>query len=374
MNVVVLYGGKSGEHDVSLISATSVVRNIDYKKHTVTLVGIARDGVWYKQNQSLLESVLSGEKEALNIIEDVNEIVTVQPGGGTRKGLKTEKESLVVDIVLPILHGTYGEDGLLQGLLEMAELPYCGCGVMSSAVAMDKEKAKQVWEQEGIPVVPYVCVRTNQKSDINVVVKEIEEKFAYPVFVKPVCAGSSVGAAKANTQEELVATINDAFFWDEKVLVEPFVPSREIECSVTGNTLTEDEAYVVKAYSIGEILPTHEFYDYDAKYTDPDGALLQIPAELSSEVAEKIKYYAKKAYRVLDCSGLSRVDFFIDKTNDAIYLNEINTLPGFTPISMFPMLCRESGLEYKDLIDYLLLQGLDRFKSRQKISETLKRG
>ncbi len=374
MNITVLFGGKSGEHDVSLISATSVIKNIDYKKHTVHLIGISRQGIWYKQSEGLLQSILSGEKDTLSITEDSENIVTVQPGGGVSNGLKSANKFLMTDVVLPILHGTYGEDGLLQGLLEMAELPYCGCGVMSSAVAMDKEKAKQVWEQDGIPVVPHVCVKTSQKDDLAVVAKEIEAKFEYPVFVKPVCAGSSVGAAKANTQEELFATINEAFLWDEKVLVEPFIPSREIECSVTGNTLTENKSCEVVAYELGEILPTHEFYDYDAKYLDPDGAALKIPADLPADIANGIKELAKKAYISLDCSGLSRVDFFIDKRNGEIYLNEINTLPGFTSISMFPKLCGAAGLAYNDLIEQLLAQALDRFASRQKISETLSRG
>ena len=373
MNIVVLFGGKSGEYDVSLISATSVVKNIDYKKHSVVLVGISRQGIWYKQSEKLLENVVAGAQD-LCIAENPQNIVFVQPGGGRTHGFRTDFENIETDVVLPILHGTYGEDGLLQGLLEMAEIPYCGCGVMSSSVAMDKEKAKQVWEQVGIPVVPHVCVRTSQKSTIETVIAEIEAKFDYPVFVKPVCAGSSVGAAKASSKDELLATINEAFLWDEKVLVEPFIPSREVECSVTGNTLTEETSCDVVAYELGEILPTHEFYDYDAKYIDPDGAALKIPADLPEDIACKIKEYAKNAYKALDCSGLSRVDFFIDKTNGDIYLNEINTIPGFTSISMFPKLFAAGGLEYKDLIEQLLAQALDRFQSRQKISETLIRG
>ena len=373
MNIVVLYGGKSGEHDVSLISATSVVKNIDYNKHSVVLVGISRQGIWYKQSEKLLETVLLGKKD-LCIEANADAIVYVQPGGGYSSGLKTVHENIATDVVLPILHGTYGEDGLLQGLLEMAEIAYCGCGVMSSSVAMDKEKAKQVWAQVGIPVVPHVCLRASEKSMLAIGIAEIEKKFDYPVFVKPVCAGSSVGAAKANNKDELNATINEAFLWDEKVLVEPFIPSREVECSVTGNTLTANATCDVVAYAIGEILPTHEFYDYEAKYIDPDGAALQIPADLPEDIACKIKEYAKNAYKALDCAGLSRVDFFIDKKTGEIYLNEINTIPGFTSISMFPKLCAAGGLEYKDLIEQLLAQALDRFQSRQKISETLIRG
>ncbi len=379
MTVAVLYGGKSGEHEVSLISASSVVRNIDRNRHTIVLIGITKKGLWYVQNESEIKKLLTNEKATLSISEEAQNLITIQPGGGTSNAFFCNGKNIAVDVVLPILHGTYGEDGLLQGLLEMAELPYCGCGVMASAVAMDKEKAKQVWAQANLPIVPYVCIRSSQKTDaeLEVIFNESVKNWGFPLFVKPCCAGSSVGTAKASTVEELKKAVNNAFLWDEKILIEPFVPAREIECSVTGNTAElfiidgKENKRSVMSYELGEIAPTHEFYDYEAKYTDPNGAALIIPAKLTREQEEKIKDLAKKAYKALDCSGLSRVDFFIDKQTGDIFINELNTLPGFTSISMFPKMCEAGGLAYKDVIELILEQGVERFKSRQALTTSL---
>ncbi len=379
MIVAVLYGGKSGEHEVSLISASSVVRNIDRQKHSIVLIGITKKGFWYVQEESELEKLLNNTTATLVITENSQNLVTIQPGGGTANALSHNGKSIAVDVVLPILHGTYGEDGLLQGLLEMAELPYCGCGVMASSIAMDKEKAKQVWQQEDLPIVPYICIKSAQKNEKELadIFLRIEKEFGFPVFVKPCCAGSSVGTAKANNTNELQQAVENAFKWDEKILVEPFIPAREIECSVTGNTSElsfqngKENPRSVKYYELGEIAPTHEFYDYDAKYTDPNGAALIIPAIVTQEQELIIKDFAQKAYRALDCSGLSRVDFFIDKSNGAIFINELNTLPGFTSISMFPKMCEAGGLNYKDVIELILEQGVERFKSRQSLTTSL---
>ncbi len=379
MIVAVLYGGKSGEHEVSLVSASSVVRNIDKNKHTIVLIGITKNGLWYIQNNSELDRITSDVNARLEIVENDENLVSLIPGGGSKKALRSKGASIEVDVVLPILHGTYGEDGLLQGLLEMSELPYCGCGVMSSAVAMDKEKAKQVWAQVGLPVVPYVCIRSSQNTnkELNTIFNEAEKDWGFPLFVKPCCAGSSVGTAKASTMEELKIAVEKAFMWDEKILIEPFIPAREIECSVTGNTAElcmidgKENARCVRGYELGEIAPTHEFYDYEAKYTDPNGAALIIPAKLNVEQERKIKDLAIKAYKALDCSGLSRVDFFIDKENNDIFINELNTLPGFTSISMFPKMCEAGGLAYKDVIELILDQGVERFKSRQALTTSL---
>ncbi|MFI3257881.1 MAG: D-alanine--D-alanine ligase family protein [Spirochaetales bacterium] len=370
MRIAILYGGKSAEHEVSLRSVTSVLKNIDYAKHSVYLIGITKTGRWYVQDESALKKILQGSEELLTIEESPAHAVSVIPGSGTEGGLYCKAVSLCVDIVLPILHGTYGEDGLLQGLLEMAELPYCGCTVMSSAVAMDKEKAKLIWQSKNLPVVPFMCIKAsqNEKNESEKIFCEAESEFGYPVFVKPACAGSSVGSAKANNKAELQTAVNNAFLWDETVLIEPFIESREIECSVTGNSgesLKSD--CPVTAYELGEIAPTHEFYDYDAKYTDPKGANLIIPAQLDAEQCNTIKNLAKKAYSALDCSGFARVDFFLDKKSSKIYINELNTLPGFTSISMFVKMCEASGLAYSDVIELLLKQGLSRFKSRRML-------
>ena len=271
------------------------------------------------------------------------------------------------DIVFPVLHGTYGEDGTIQGLLEMAEVPYVGCGVMESAVTMDKEKTKQLWERAGLPVVPYLCLCRNDIDGgvLSEKLNSAEQSFGYPLFIKPCCAGSSVGAGRARNRTELEAAVAEAFRWDNKILVEQSVDAREVECSVTGNTGISSS---VKAYIPGEIVPSHDFYDYDAKYTDPNGARLCIPALLDTQQIEHIRETAVRAFEAAGCSGLARVDFFIDRTNGAVYLNELNTMPGFTSISMFPKMCSAAGLEYSDLIQLLIDLGLERFEAHRSLT------
>ncbi|NLM01252.1 MAG: D-alanine--D-alanine ligase [Treponema sp.] len=366
MNVTILYGGKSGEHEVSLVSAASVARNIDSKKHKINLIGITKNGKWFLQNDNELERIKKDTSSSLKIIEDEKRLVSINPAGGKFLGLfcKDKKIGAIeTDIVFPVLHGTYGEDGTIQGLFEMANLPYCGCNVMASALTMDKEKTKQVWENANLPVVPYVTVRKFEirtEEKLAQIIAKIEKTFSYPVFVKPCCAGSSVGANKANNKDELLKNLAEAFEWDEKVLVEKNINAREIECSVIGN----NEIHV---FDPGEILPTHTFYNYEAKYKDPNGAKLQIPANLNESQKEKILEIAKKAFAILDARGFSRIDFFIDKNDDKIYLNEINTIPGFTSISMFPKMCDAAGLKYPELIEKILNLGIENFNSRRSL-------
>lgn len=385
MTVAVLFGGKSGEHEVSLVSASSVVRRIDRTKHSLVLIGIAKDGVWYVQDESEAERVVRDANAVLKIAQDSSRIVSLVPGGGTEQALQigqigTNKDGakqakkLAVDIVFPVLHGSYGEDGLVQGLLEMAELPYCGCSVASSAIAMDKAQAKKIWTYEGLPVVPFACIKKSALDDetLQKELDEAEKRFGYPLFVKPCSAGSSVGAAKAGNRKEFERAVREAFLWDEKILIEECIDAREIECSVTGDSLSGGSAScasggVPRSYEPGEIAPTHGFYDYEAKYTDPNGARLLIPAPITAEQRTEVQAMAERAYAALDCSGLARVDFFIDKKSGRLYLNEINTMPGFTPISMFPKMCEQSGLPYDRLIELLLEQGLDRFKKRRAL-------
>ena len=385
MTVAVLFGGKSGEHEVSLVSASSVVRRIDRTKHSLVLIGIAKDGVWYVQDESEAERVVRDTNAVLKIAQDSSRIVSLVPGGGTEQALQigqigTNKDgakqakNLAVDIVFPVLHGSYGEDGLVQGLLEMAELPYCGCSGSSSAIAMDKAQAKKIWAYEGRPVGPDACIKKSAREDetLQKELDEAEKRFGYPLFVKPCSAGSSVGAAKAGSRKEFERAVREAFLWDEKVLIEECIDAREIECSVTGDSLSCGSAScasggVLRSYEPGEIAPTHGFYDYEAKYTDPNGARLLIPAPITAEQRTEVQAMAERAYAALDCSGLARVDFFIDKKSGKLYLNEINTMPGFTPISMFPKMCEQSGLPYDRLIELLLEQGLDRFKKRRAL-------
>lgn len=368
MNITIVYGGKSSEHEVSLRSASAVVRNIDTKKHTITLIGITKEGRWYLQSSNEVTRIKEDPEAVLGISTNNDMVVTILPGGGTEGGLillgsEFGAKTLPTDVIFPVLHGTYAEDGCPQGLFEMAGIPYVGGGVMASAVSMDKEKTKQIWMHAGLPVVPFVCIRRYQKNDeakLAEIYKSIERDFTYPVFVKPCCAGSSVGASKASSKAELTKALDEAFLWDDKVLVEPFIPAREIECSVTGN----DE---VTAYTPGEIVPSHDFYDYDAKYNDPDGANLLIPADLDDVKLREIREIAKKAYQALDLAGLSRIDFFINKTNGDLYLNEVNTIPGFTSISMFAKMCEASGLHYPQLIEKLLSLAIENAAKRRNL-------
>lgn len=372
MNIAILFGGKSGEHEVSLISASSVVRNIDSKKFKIVPIGISKSGVWFLQSDEELERVRSDEKNSFNIIEDEKNLVSVIPGRGKNSFCASGKP-LEIDAVFPCLHGTNCEDGILQGLLEAANIPYVGCSVAASALTMDKERTKQVWQNAGLPVVPYVCVRRADLNDGAACKKIIDgaiSQFGFPLFVKPCNAGSSVGAAKATNAQELSAALDNAFLWDNKVLIEKSIDAREIECSVTGNATIQNEKNQcgkIAVYVPGEILPNHDFYDYDAKYTDPDGAVLKIPAMLENAQIEKVRALAQEAYKILDCSGLSRVDFFIDKNSGELFLNEINTIPGFTSISMFSKMCEAGGLNYVQLITLLIEEALEVFEQKKSL-------
>lgn len=372
MNLAILFGGKSSEHEVSLVSASSVARNLDPSKYKVIPIGISKSGKWFLQSDEELARVQNDPKAAFTINEDPSKIVSVIPGGKNDAFL-VEGKSLQVDAVFGVVHGTFCEDGVMQGLLEAAEVPYVGCGVMASGLTMDKEKTKVVWNDNGLPVVPYYCFTRadiNDNKRYDALVEKVIADFGFPIFVKPCNAGSSVGASKASNARELSMALAEAFTWDNKVLVEKAVNAREIECSVTGNSLIqnpENAFSAVRSYTPGEINPTHEFYDYDAKYNDPDGAALNIPANLDEKTAQEIKTLAEKAYIALDCSGLSRVDFFIDKDTGKIYLNEINTIPGFTSISMFPKMCEAAGLGYKDLINLLIDEAVERFNESKKL-------
>ncbi len=372
MNVTVIYGGKSGEHEVSLVSAAAVARNID-KKHKITLIAITKDGRWFLQPESELERILNDENAHFEIIEaEQNEVMTI-PGGGMERTFFVNGKVLGTDVIFPVLHGTFGEDGTIQGLFEMIGVPYVGCSPLASAITMDKEKTKAVLNNAGIPLVPGFCVRRSELADwkkYDEILERAEKEIGFPLFVKPCSAGSSVGAGLAADLRHLNAAIVEAFNWDDKILIEKAVNAREIECSVTGNPTIADgqkSFEVLTAYGPGEIAPKHEFYDYDAKYNDPDGADLLIPARLPEERLEEVRTVAKKAFAVLDLCGLSRVDFFVDKDTDKLYLNEINTMPGFTQISMFPKMCAHSGLDFTSLTELLINEALSKFEGTSKL-------
>ncbi len=371
MNIAIIFGGKSGEHEISLISAASVARGID-KKHSVFLIGIAKDGKWYLQSKSEYEKICKDKNASLLIDQNADNQVFIVPGE-KKHSFQTKKGSLEIDVVFPVLHGTYGEDGTIQGLLDMADIPYVGCATMTSSLTMDKEKTKQVLQTQGIPVVPYICMKKCDMLDssrYDELFQKAIDSLGFPLFVKPCCAGSSNGASKAENPKQLSFALCEAFSWDDKVLIEKSIDAREIECSVTGNSTTtpaDSEIETVKAYIPGEIIPSHKFYDFDAKYNDPDGAKLAIPAELSADMIETVRSTAVKAYKALDASGLSRVDFFIDKQTNDLYFNEINTMPGFTKISMFPKMCEKAGLEFTELTELLIQEALARYESKAKL-------
>ncbi len=372
MNIAVIYGGRSGEHEISLISASAIVRGMS-KENKVVLIGITKAGKWYVQDDSEYQRICADEKATLTIKEDEAKAVSLIPGA-KKDAFVAGGKSLNIDVVFPALHGTYGEDGTIQGLFEMADVPYVGCTHISSAITMDKEKTKMIWQAAGLPVVPYVCMKRFVMLDSVVYddfIEATEKELGYPMFVKPCCAGSSNGASKANNKKELNFALMEAFQWDDKVLIEKSINAREVECSVTGNSVTypaDSDVEEVVAYIPGEIAPSHTFYDFDAKYNDPDGAKLLIPAELTENDLEKIRKTACAAYKVLDATGLSRVDFFIDRDSKEVYLNEINTLPGFTPISMFPKMCDAAGLKFPELIQLLLDEAVARYNAKQQLS------
>jgi D-alanine-D-alanine ligase len=362
IKIGVLYGGRSGEHDVSLCSAASVFSALNREKYEVTAIGIAKDGRWYVQeNPQIISDRDFGRKMALkksgmwlvNHFEQNDKLHLYD--------LKNKNEEVVVDVVIPVLHGTFGEDGTLQGLLELAMVPYVGADVIGSAVGMDKDIAKRLLNEAGIPVVPSLTVNKQQwRKDAKIISKNALDKLGLPVFVKPVCAGSSVGVKKVKKKEMLAKAMNFAFQFDTRVMIEKAVDCREIECAVLGN---ENPAASV----LGEIIPNHEFYSYEAKYIDPNGASLNIPAKIDKTLAEKIRNFAVEGYMALGCSSMARVDFFLDKKTHKFYLNEINTLPGFTSISMYPKLWEATGLKYSNLLDKLVALAIDRHKKKLEI-------
>jgi D-alanine-D-alanine ligase len=351
--VCILFGGRSGEHEVSCRSAASVSRNLDTQRYRQVLIGIDKTGRWHLQQKPHFQSGEHGER--LKVVP-ASELVTVVPG----QGLSTPSGAIDVDVVFPVLHGTFGEDGTVQGLLEIANLAYVGAGVLGSSLAMDKQKTKEIWIQSGLPVVDYMILRDGSAKSAAAVL----DRFSLPLFVKPVTAGSSVGINKVGSQGELQAAIAEALRYDEKAMVEPAVDAREIECAVLGNESAE-------AFVPGEILPTHEFYSYEAKYIDPEGAKLMLPADLPQSISHEIRRLAVAAFQAVECFGMARVDFFLERANDRILLNEINTIPGFTNISMYPKMCEASGLSYPDLLKRLIELALQRYERRRSLQYSL---
>jgi D-alanine-D-alanine ligase len=365
IRVAVLYGGRSGEHEVSLQSAASVINYLDRDRFEIVPVAIDKQGRWLLNDISLLEG-----KKSLPVFKDAPKVV-LPPNPADSGGdsalirLGESGEARGIDVVFPVMHGPLCEDGTIQGLLELADLPYVGCGVLASAVAMDKDVAKRVARDAGIPIVPYVSLQHEVwKKEKQQFAKRVEEQLGYPVFVKPANLGSSVGVHKVKEPSGLNAALEDAFNYDRKVLVEAAVNAREIEVSVLENL----EAGAEPLASIpGEVDPAHEFYSYEAKYLDENGAALIIPAKLDPEETKRAQEIARKAFTALECEGMARVDLFLDRTSGKFFFNELNTIPGFTSISMYPKLWAASGISYQELLSKLVDLAISRHEKKKML-------
>jgi D-alanine-D-alanine ligase len=384
LRVGILFGGRSGEHEVSLLSAASVFKAIDKSKYEVVPIGITKEGRWVTAGDA--EQLLKGEaasqshlragdpeatSSAAVLAHGEAVIVPPEPQRNALSPFQTDAltrrasdRAINVDVIFPVLHGTFGEDGTIQGLLELADIPYVGAGVLGSAAGMDKDVMKSLFRAAGLPIVKHVTVlRSEWEANPKKVQKLIESKVKYPMFVKPANLGSSVGISKARARKELGPAMVEAAKFDRKIVIEQGVggkkhKAREIECSVLGNDNPT-------ASVPGEIVPGKEFYDYTAKYLD-EGSQLFLPAKITKAETKKIQQLAIAAFKAVDCAGLARVDFLMDPKTRKIYLNEINTMPGFTSISMYPKMWAASGLEYPRLIEQLIQLGMERHAEKKK--------
>jgi len=354
INVGILCGGKSAEHEVSLQSAMNVIEAIDKDKYEVILIGIDKLGVWFLLDSS---DFLINKHDPKIIALNLNgaEKVAILPGSqGLLTVLDSTDQKIKLDVVFPILHGPQGEDGTVQGLLKLAEVPFVGAGVLGASVGMDKDIMKRLLRDAGVPIGKFVTFK--QKAEI--VYADVVADLGLPLFIKPANLGSSVGVNKAKDEASFTLAIREAFKHDTKIIIEEFIDGRELECAVLGNQDPE-------ASGVGEIIPTHEFYSYEAKYVDSNGAKTEIPAKVDKEVSEKVQELAIATFNTLACEGLGRVDCFLKK-DGSVVVNEINTLPGFTKISMYPKLWAEVGVSYPELIDRLITLATERFENEER--------
>ncbi|MCR4311600.1 MAG: D-alanine--D-alanine ligase [Candidatus Taylorbacteria bacterium] len=356
IRVAILFGGKSAEHEVSLRSAKNVADSIPKDKYDVVLIGIDKKGRWLLNDASnFLLHTAGNPMPRLN--DTGKEIALIPESAGALTAVKAGSGSLMgnIDVVFPILHGPMGEDGTVQGLLKLAGIPFVGAGVLGSAVGMDKDTMKRLLRDAGIPIGKFITVRPDEKISYT----KIKKALGTPLFIKPANMGSSVGVSKAKNEKEFKQAMQEAFLYDNKVLVEQAIVGREIECAVLGN----DKPI---ASLVGEVVTEDGFYSYDAKYIDENGATIKIPIELPKKVLAKVQETAIKTFKALSCEGLGRVDMFLTKSGK-VYVNEINTMPGFTSISMYPKLWEASGVSYPKLIDALIQLAMDRFSREAKL-------
>lgn len=369
IRVAILYGGRSGEHEISLQSAASVIRNLDPERFEIVPIAIDKQGRWLLNDVSLIQN----SSKSLPIFDDAPAVVLPpNPTGIEASVVPLDSMALKpdtkqkFDVVFPVMHGPLCEDGTVQGLLELADVAYVGCGVLASAAAMDKDVAKRLARDAGLPIVPFISLRSDRwKQDPEAVGKQVVHELDFPVFVKPANMGSSVGVHKVKAAAELTAAFTDAFQYDNKVLIEKAVNAREIELAVLGNIDPLEPPLISVA---GEVIPTHEFYSYESKYIDENGAVLDIPARITSEQMRAAKQLARDVFITLECEGMARVDLFLDKLSGTFYFNEINTIPGFTQISMYPRLFEATGIGYKELLSRLIDLALERQKRKRQLS------
>jgi D-alanine-D-alanine ligase len=362
IRVGILFGGKSAEHEVSLQSAKSIVEAIDKSRYDVVLIGIDKSGQWYLNEASTF--LLHADNPKLIALNSSNEHVTLVPARASEHNLVSlggSGDVGAVDVVFPVLHGPYGEDGSVQGLLKVADVPFVGSDVLGAAVSMDKDVMKRLLKEAGIPTPSYIAV--TQASLARLSYDDTVKALGSPLFVKPANLGSSVGVSKVEQQHQFDTAVREAMQYDNKIMVEQCIAGREIECSVLGN---EDPI----ASLPGEIKPRHAFYSYDAKYIDAHGAELIVPAKLSQAVVARVQELALKTFQVLCCEGMARVDFFVTPDNK-VYVNELNSIPGFTNISMYPKLWEASGIGYSELIDRLIQLALDRHRRLHKLKTNI---
>jgi D-alanine-D-alanine ligase len=347
IKVGVIFGGRSAEHEVSIRSAKNIIEALDKEKYEPILIGIDKSGRWFLNGSLDLIGKQSSEKVTL-----------IPQGGGEMVGVNSQVERKL-DVVFPVLHGPFGEDGTIQGLLKLANIPFVGAGVLGSAIGMDKDVMKRLLRDAGIPVAKFIACKKFEVPEYSQVVEQLGQM----VFVKPANLGSSIGVSKVKSKEDFDKAVKNAFLYDKKILIEETVNGREVECSILGN----DEPV---ASVPGEIIPKHEFYTYESKYIDENGARLEIPAKLPNDIIEKVKQTSIQTFKVLECEGFARVDCFVTEVGEVL-VNEINTIPGFTSISMYPKLWEASGISYSELVDKLIQLAIERFKIEQNLKTSI---
>lgn len=357
--IAVLFGGQSVEHEISLISAQNIIQAIDKNKFQVIPVGITKTGQFllFKQNNYLTNPT---DAKKISLDETKGKEVVFLPGKPELFVLET-KEIIKIDIVFPVLHGNFGEDGTIQGLLNLSNVPFVGAGVLGSALGMDKAYTKKILQSADIPVADYLTFKEEEKDQIDF--EKIAQKLALPLFIKPANTGSSVGINKVDNLEEFLSAVEEAFNYDRQIIIEKAIKGKEIECSVLGNGKP-----IISLP--GEVIPKNQFYSYEAKYLDDKGAEFRIPAKLPENIIKKIQDYSIRAYQALGIEGMARADGFLEE-NGNYYVNELNTIPGFTSISMYPKLWEASGISCKDLIQRLIDLAFDRFEKEKKLKKTL---